>query len=279
MTSPEPSLDQDRLNASYVAALREVRTRVRRFLDQVWEGLPDHREGQIEAFTRVVVAAVIAGQRDVASLTDSFLSRLLTQMTGNPFVPAGVATAAVVGEAVRGGTDPAEVYARPFVEVWTALSEGESFDSARARGHERLRKLAETDMQLAKTHASREVLTRAADANPERNIWYERVLVGDENCALCVVASTQRYHVRDLMPIHPACDCGVRPIVGRDPGQVINSERLEELHDTLNEQLGVSDRGGRAPDYRKVITTRQHGEYGPTLTIGRHDFTGPDEVP
>lgn len=275
MTTPESSLDQNRLNASYVAALRQVRTRVRRFLDQVWEGLPDHREGQIEAFTRVVVSAVIAGQRDVASLTDSFLSRLLTQMTGNPFVPAGVATAAVVGEAVRNGTDPAEVYARPFVEVWTALSEGESFDSAKGRGKDRLRKLAETDMQLAKTHASREVLSRHED----RVSGYERTLTGAENCALCVVASTQRYHVRDLMPIHPACDCGVRPIVGPDPGQVINPERLEELHDTLNEQLGVSDRGGRAPDYRKVITTRQHGEYGPTLVIGRHDFTGPGEVP
>ena len=57
-------------------------------------------------------------------------------------------------------------------------------------------------------------------------------------------------------------------------GQVINAEKLEAIHDAAESDLGVYDRGGRAPDYRK-ITVREHGEYGPTLTWRSDKFTGP----
>ena len=102
---------------------------------------------------------------------------------------------------------------------------------------------------------------------PEEGQFYRRVLTGRENCALCVVASTQRYYRGDLLPIHPGCDCGVQPLPpGLAVNQVIDEDLLEQVHQITADRLGVSDRGGRTPDYRKLLTVSEHGEYGPTLS-------------
>ena len=69
------------------------------------------------------------------------------------------------------------------------------------------------------------------------------------------------------MPIHPGCDCGVQPLPpGLAANQVIDEDLLEQVHQITADRLGVSDRGGRTPDYRKLLTVRTHGEYGPTLS-------------
>jgi hypothetical protein len=65
------------------------------------------------------------------------------------------------------------------------------------------------------------------------------------------------------------------PIYGdQDPGQVIDELRLEATHEAVEERFGVSDRAGRAIDYRQ-IAIREHGEIGPMLTVADQDFTGP----
>ena len=118
-------------------------------------------------------------------------------------------------------------------------------------------------MQLAKVRASRQSMR----GYPEEGQFYRRVLTGRENCALCVVASTQRYYRGDLLPIHPGCDCGVQPLPpGLAVNQVIDEDLLEQVHQITADRLGVSDRGGRTPDYRKLLTVSEHGEYGPTLS-------------
>jgi hypothetical protein len=172
-------------------------------------------------------------------------------------------------------------------------------------GRRRAEGLAATDLQLAKTHSSRLALAGRGD---ERIVGYRRVLTGAENCAMCVLASTQRYHVEDLLPIHPACDCAVAPIVGRqDPGQTINSvtvtegaqavrstsrganvfsgddlvnlgDLLEPLHEEIEKRFGRSDRGGRQIDYRKLLTVHEHGEIGPVLAVKGQHFAGPDQI-
>jgi len=82
-----------------------------------------------------------------------------------------------------------------------------------------------------------------------------------------VVASTQRYYRGDLLPIHPGCDCGVQPLPpGLAVNQVIDEDLLEQVHQVTADRLGVSDRSGRTPDYRKLLTVSEHGEYGPTLS-------------
>jgi hypothetical protein len=110
--------------------------------------------------------------------------------------------------------------------------------------------------------------------------FYRRRMTGTGNCALCTIASTQRYRVAELMPIHPGCHCEPEPLPGnKDPGHVIDEQLLKDAHDAIARDIGQSDAGGRAPDYRHLIITREHGEYGPLLAVRRQNFTGPDDVP
>ena len=147
--------------------------------------------------------------------------------------------------------------------MYTALAAGKPLPQAAAEGRLRLTQLIGGDMQLAKVHASRQSMR----GYPEEGQFYRRVLTGRENCALCVVASTQRYYRGDLLPIHPGCDCGVQPLPpGLAVNQVIDEDLLEQVHQITADRLGVSDRGGRTPDYRKLLTVSEHGEYGPTLS-------------
>lgn len=62
-----------------------------------------------------------------------------------------------------------------------------------------------------------------------------------------------------------------------DPGQVLDPDEVERIHERVADLLGESDRGGRAPDYR-LISVREHGEFGPTLTWRGQDFTGPADI-
>jgi hypothetical protein len=169
---------------------------------------------------------------------------------------------------------------------------------AMASGERRARTTGLTDLQLATTNTAQEVLSKA-----ESVVGYRRVLTGAENCGMCVVAATRLYHKRDLMPIHPNCDCVIAPVMsGEDPGRTINNrtvgadivptafskngvpifdadqtidlgDLLQETHDAVTRQFGKSFADAKRIDYRKVITVRQHGETGPTLTVARHKFT------
>src|SRR5690606_35409327 len=134
--------------------------------------------------------------------------------------------------------DPLEEYRRPDVMLYTALAQGLSLAEAVAAGGHRLADLVSTDLQLANATQARSSLEQGGYR------YYRRVLSGSENCALCSIASTQRYHVRDLMPIHPGCDCGVEAVEARvDPGQVIDPTVLEEIHDAVGDFTGFVDRG------------------------------------
>jgi hypothetical protein len=167
-----------------------------------------------------------------------------------------------------------------------------------ARGERRAKLIGLTDLELAVTHTVRERL-----AEEPRVKYFRRVLTGAENCGLCVVASTQRYHKADLLPIHPACDCVIAPILGnQDPGHRINTmqvaegasatgesrsgvpvfsddgivdlgDLLEPVHDAIRDTFGRSARDAREIDYRKVLTVHEHGELGPVLSVKRHRFT------
>ena len=270
MTTPAPDVVV-RIVDTYTATVAAVRARVADYVDRTFRNLGSYRDADINRFVAAVLPVVEGGQRQVASLTDAYLATIARQVLGTGKV-TGVQTANVA--ALR-GTDPAEVYARPIRTVWYALSKGASFNDAVEQGVTRATDLALTDLQLAKTHTA-----RAAMLGDNRVVGYRRVLEGPHNCGLCIVASTQRYHRGDLMPIHPACDCGVLPIYGRhDIGQIIDEQSLDDVHAAIQERFGVSDRGARAPiDYRKVLLVRQHGELGPVLTVKGQHFDGPGDI-
>lgn len=254
------------LITSYDSLTWDVRQRVERFVRTYWAGMGSWRTADIEAFIRAVVPVVESGQLRIAALTDAYLAALAAEVTGIG-APSGALVSGV--QSVR-GVPPAEVYTRPGVSVWTELASGKALDVATDAGLTRALHLVRTDLQLAKTHTA-----RAAMSQDTRISGYRRTLTGQEDCGLCLVASTQRYHKEDLLPIHPGCDCGVEPVFGSDdPGQIIDPETLDETHAAIAERFGIDDPGARLPDYRKVLLVREHGEIGPVLTVKLHRFTG-----
>lgn len=262
--------------ARHHAAVRAIRARVEQYARSLWAGMPAYRDADIDRMVGLLLPKVAAGQRQVANLTDAYLAALLG--ASRVGLDLDLLTA-------PRGVDPEQVYRRPAIEVYAALSSGKSFDEAVANGGRRLLSIVGTDLQLSMRHQEQASLA-------ERSQFYRRVLNGSKNCALCAIASTQRYNTGDLKPVHPGCDCGVAPIDGDlDPGRVINADVLASIHDAVEEQLGRFDPsardlgrdkrtagGKRISDYTDLIIVREHGEYGPTLTWRKDHFTGPDAL-
>lgn len=250
------------LTDAYQRQTAALRGRVEQIIRTTWGGLPGFRDADVEGWIAQVLPLLQATQLQMATLTDAYLARLAGQAA------AGLDLAVVTGAALR-GVDPEVVYRRPAVTVYTELSRGKPFEAAVATGLRRALSIATTDLQLAKTHAAR------ANQRGRGVRFFRRVLTGSEDCAMCVIASTQRYRVGRLSPIHPGCDCGVEDLPGDvDPGQVIEPALLEQAHEAIAGAGYQADRGGRAPDYRKLIVTREHGELGPVLSLAEHQFTG-----
>jgi len=214
----------------------------------------------------------------------------VAKSNGVKFAPVSVRSTDLTDTVLRNGATQTEVYRRPFVSTYTALSQNKQVGAAVREGAARAFSIASSDVQLA---------TRAAGLKQRQGnsniVGYRRVLSGTENCSLCAIASTQRYTRDQLKPIHPGCDCGEEAIYGSfDPGQVIDPEGLDSMHEALSKQLGVTDRGARdagigklvqyedgtrLSDLTEIIAVREHGEYGPTLTWRNQHFTGPSEIP
>ncbi|MFI6444722.1 hypothetical protein [Kitasatospora sp. NPDC050543] len=239
-----------------------------------WTGLRSWRDGDVARFQRTALPLVLAGQRNIASLTASYLEQLYRDVADAVSPRVALDLDEVTGAAARNGADPADVYKRPFRIVWKTLADGGPFDVAQQRGADRLEIIAKTDLQLARTHATRAVLEQQPAVT-----YYVRELRGEFDCALCLIASTQRYRKEKLMPIHPGCDCGVKTVKADfDPGQVVDEAKLEAIHSAVQAALGQSDRGARAVDYRKIIIANDHGEIGPVLGFKGQRFTGPADV-
>lgn len=255
-----PDLDSlNRLAEAYDSQVHAIRQQITAFGQAYWDSLPHYRASAVEDMIQAITPRVTAGQLRIADLTRAYLAQCARELGWKVVLPS------IDQDEIRGarGIDPRVVYRRPAVDVYTALAAGKPLPQAAAEGRLRLTQLIGGDMQLAKVHASRQSMR----GYPAEGQFYRRVLTGRENCALCVVASTQRYYRDDLMPIHPGCDCGVQPLPpGLAVNQVIDEDLLEQVHQITADRLGVSDRAGRTPDYRKLLTVSEHGEYGPTLS-------------
>ena len=280
---------------AYLAASAALRSRLLALVVAVFAAQGNYRDAAADAFVATVVPAVLAAQHTMASLTSAYLSHLVSAAGGGTTAPVAIPQDAVSN--LR-GVDPVEVYRRPYVQIWTDLSQGKSLTDAVAAGERRALSLASTDVQLAKTRASQIVLS-----DDRRVVGYRRVLTGAHSCGLCVVASSVRYHKSNLMPIHPGCDCCIAPVLAsRDPGRTIDSailtegsteqaigsqgmkffsnndvievgDLLTEAHDAVRDTFGEVAADAHQIDYRKIIMVRDHGELGPTLTVASHNFT------
>lgn len=258
------------LSAVYQARVGAVRRRVLAFAREVWvaQGTA-FRDADVDRLVSVLVPRVQAGQLSIAKLTSQYIASLESVRSG-----AAVTARAVDAEAILGarGVPVGDVYRRPVSTIYTQLAALKSWEDAHAAGMRRLESIASMDMQLAKVRQGH------ASMRGSGFRFYRRTLSGNENCALCTIASTQRYKVSSVMPIHPGCDCGFEPIDRAWVPQVIDPALLEDTHGHVKAFAGVADRGGRSPDYRQLIITREHGEFGPTLAWRDQSFTGPDDL-
>lgn len=255
-------------------ATARIRANLLTALQRLWRSLTAYREGDAAAFSARVVPLVAAAQYQVATLTGAYLTRRYSQLTGSPIQPVTLAPDGFTDTALR-GVEPRTVYERPFHQIWTDLSEGKPFTPAVQAAEKRLTDIAATDVQLAKTHAARQVME-----TQDEIVGYRRVLKGSYSCGLCIVAATQRYHKHNLMPIHPGCDCEVDELVaGQDLPQVIEPGMLDEIHKRIAAVAGQADLSAREPDYRKYIVTHEHGELGPVIAVRGQHFEGPRDFP
>lgn len=261
------------------------------FASQLFKALPDWRNENAAEYKRLVDANLTAAKVQAARIQNAYYAEV-AKVSGETYTPVVVRPADVATPALRNGVPFEEVWQRPFVSMYTELSRGNTVSGAIAAGAARAFQLATTEVQLATTHTGRRVR-----GNNNNIVGYRRVLSGSENCALCAIASTQRYRSGDLKPIHPGCDCGEEPIYGDvDPGQIIDPGLLEDTHLLVERTLETtSDRGARdaglskviesptagdkLADYTDLIITRNHGEYGPTLSFRDQRFTSARDIP
>jgi hypothetical protein len=237
----------------------------------VFTNLGSWRDADFDRFLILANTTLSGASMQAARLQVAFYQQMATA-AGQSFVAPELTRSNFTTQALRNGAPAGEVYRRPFVNLYTALSEGKTMTEAVESGARRISSIASTDVQLARRNAGFSARGRNSGI-----VGYARTLTGAENCALCFVASTQRYTRGELMPIHPGCDCGEMPIYGnQDPGQVIDEIRLDATHQAVQERFGVSDPGAREIDYRK-IAIREHGELGPVLTVADQGFTGPND--
>lgn len=263
----------------YQAMQADLTKRVVGFASAAWLAMPSKRDADVDRFIARVAPAVRAGQMQSARLADVFVGRAAV-LDDIEFGSVPIDEAAVIDYR---GTPAPEVYRRPAVATYTALAQGATFEAAVALGARRLIGLVTTDLQQSRNRQ----MTAALGGSGYN--YFVRYLTGSEDCALCTIASTQRYTRGDLMPIHPGCDCGVKPLQSRsDPGQVLNQELLDATHAEIERHLGASDRGARVlpggagqdglSDYTDLMIVREHGELGPTLVWRGHGFTGPGDI-
>tara|TARA_B110000459_G_scaffold25241_1_gene24221 strand:+ start:4581 stop:6089 length:1509 start_codon:yes stop_codon:yes gene_type:complete len=237
-----------------------------------FESLGSWRDDDYLRFVRQITPILSGAKMQAAQASVAFY-KSMANLDDQDWQQPTISAADLTTQALRNGVTTEQVYRRPFVDVYTALSKGKQMTEAIEAGANRVESLASTEIQLAR----RNVGLKARNAN-DRIVGYIRTLTGAENCALCYVASTQRYTRGELMPIHPGCDCGEMPLYGtQDPGQVIDEARLEATHDSIAGRFGVSARDARSVDYRN-IKIEQNKELGPVLTIRGQDFTSFDDL-
>lgn len=295
--------DLARIQQAHHAQLLAIRQTAAGLVEDAWDAYAGLDAVSAARFSAEAARISVAAQQQTAALAAGYLE-------ANDLVLGHRSTVTPTLPPIRNGMDPVQVYERSIVQARRTVSTTGDVDQALAAGRSRARQTAQTDVILA----NRSAISAGADGRPWV-VGYRRVLTG-QSCALCAAASTQRYKIADLQPIHASCDCDVAEIYGTaDPGRIINSDLLADLKaagaadnvpDYWNgrylvdadgtisrarvEYLRDPDTGARlltpsgspvrrvVPDGPVVPQVRTHGELGRVLTDSRHAFTSADDI-
>lgn len=272
------------LNATTTAA---VTAQVREF-----DGWYDH--DAISKWARSLGRITGSGQRQTASLTSSYLSRLITLLSGHrvrPVAPIpvadlrGVPLGSVFGRladehrylhATR--TAPAPPTSDGVHPTGKLLTD----DDIQRMIEQRAAVMVDQSLAVAMTNQTRVSLDRADIRGYRRVIHPEIPTLASARdgkppppvCGLCVAASTRVYHKAKLMPIHARCRCLPTPIFGEvggpgDTGAVINESDLGRLYADAGNSTAA------AALKRTKYRVETHGELGPQLVLQASPRNGP----
>ena len=84
------SPETQRIVNAYGTSVEQLRARVETFVTRAWTGLGSYRDPDINRFVKAVVPVVVAGERQVNSLTAAYLATLASESLGQPARPAGM---------------------------------------------------------------------------------------------------------------------------------------------------------------------------------------------
>lgn len=193
---------QSELLAGYIGRSQALHTQLIGRARNYWSNLGYLTDREVELLIERMGWLSTAANTRMSTLTEAYLTRYAAISGGE--LAAGSATD-ISTMALRGISE-AELFDRVPKTVFGALARKDPFTKAKDLGWNRLESLLATSLQLSKTHTSQDVLDREPRTpRGQRIVGYRRVTAGYNACALCLVASTQRYRRGDLMPIHPGC--------------------------------------------------------------------------
>ena len=157
----------------------------------------------------------------------------------------------------RNVENPLDVWTRPAVEYRRQKALGMPEPQALEKAIDRATKLGSDDLAFGTRNGVGDLLKKSKIQYYRRVIRPELSKTGV--CGLCVAASTRKYRVENLMPLHANCNCIVMPITDdQDPGKDFNQEDLNKLYKLAGSTY--------ATDLTKVkYKIDEHGELGPYL--------------
>lgn len=233
-------MNRKQLAHQHIEMERRIKRAAELKVTKIWTDLGSYNEIDVPRWLERVVPVVHGAQLQSVAVTEAYLARAMERQ------PIGFNPDELTGPAVRGGLAPEAEWQRPFIDVWTGLKNGNDWATAVAFGLNRATTLATTDVTLSMRETARQV------GQADTGIYgFERVPNAGA-CELCEIASTQRYHTDDLMPIHDHCNCGVEPLT-EPTEQVINRDLYRELKSEARDTPNVT------------VAVTEHGELGPVL--------------
>lgn len=226
------------LTSAHIEGERRLREIVRATLQRQWRSLPAYNEADVEEWLRLCLPVIRSATRQSVTFTGAYLSRFLGEL------PRPINVEEILRNLRQGVTDE-EVYRRPFVTVWTALSEGRSVEEAIQAGESRALSMAATDVQLAMRDTLQPIGAESGI------VGYQRVADPD-CCDFCAEVDGAFLRSDDPMPLHNGCGCSVEPVEGERPR--------------------------RSSPPPKTVAVHNHGELGPVLADPADHFTGPAQI-
>jgi len=218
------------LTEAHIEGEKRIREFAQRTVESAWRDLPGYDRENVPEFLSRAVPAVRAAVRSSAGLTAAYLARAREEQ------PAGFDVDGVLA-GLRNGTSLEEVYARPFVTVWTALEAGALWVDAVEAGRARAVSSAAMDPQLA---------MRATADRLDNGFGYRRVADGDA-CQFC--QQVNGAYVKGngyAMALHNHCGCSLEPLSEPHKGAVFlpdGTQVRKYAYGPLNDKVAVHEHG------------------------------------